>query len=386
MNGKYFCVNPFIGFEIKTDGYVSPCCKYQSQTINQDNYITNNTLNTIRNSGEFKILKEDILHNRPNAGCKFCYYDETNNIESKRQRDNFTFSNHISEIEQQSESTVRSVDLKLGNVCNLKCVICSETSSSKWYEEKLRWDGDKIEKIPDYNKKFKWHTNKEFWNELYESIGTIQEISIFGGEPFLIKEQFSFIDALIESGHSKHINLSYSTNGTILPMSKLKNIDENFNMLNIMISADGIKDTFEYNRFPAKWEDVEKNIHKFKTLKKANIGISYSVSLFSVFNLAESLNFYRSINQYVWLNMVHDHSSIKNLPNDLKKLAIEQLKSIPYNDRKILLDDSIDGIIEYINTPPSVDFSKTLVQIKNSDKYRNVSICDIIPGMLKYYE
>ena len=36
-----------------------------------------------------------------------------------------------------SEPTLKFIDFKLGNVCNLKCRICGSWSSSKWAQEEL---------------------------------------------------------------------------------------------------------------------------------------------------------------------------------------------------------------------------------------------------------
>ena len=40
----------------------------------------------------------------------------------------------------------------------------------------------------------------------------------------LIKQQFKFLEKLVERGLSKNITVSYATNGTIFPENAVKNI------------------------------------------------------------------------------------------------------------------------------------------------------------------
>lgn len=385
MDKSTFCINPFVGFEIRTNGLVAPCCKFNIDYTDSFNEfsITNNSLETIRNSDLFKTIKHNMLNGEAHPGCSFCYNEEKSGLYSKRLRDNDMFHDII---DKQQFDDVKMIDLKLGNVCNLKCMICGPGASSKWFEELKRWEGPKLVTEKNYNKKYRWFENDSFWEELKSHYHTIAEIGLYGGEPFLIKAQFEFLKELIKSGHSKNIVVSYSTNGTVFPEDDLRLVTENFKCVNIMLSLDGIENTFEYCRYPAKWDEVSKNLIKFRSLSNTMLTVSYSVSMFSVFNLPESLKYYSSLNQSVWINLVHDSNSVRELPDDIKQLAVNTLSSIDTTYLGVLTENNYDGILKYIQLPNRFDFSNILRNIKYSDRYRNNSLIDIIPELGVYYD
>jgi hypothetical protein len=108
--------------------------------------------------------------------------------------------------------------------------------------------------------------------------------------------------------------------------------------------------------------------------------------MYSVFNIPESLKYYSSLNQSVWINLVHDSGSVRELPDDVKQLAIEKLSSIDKSYLNVLTENNYDGILKYIQLPPKFDFSNILRNIKYSDRYRSNSLVDIIPELGKYYD
>ena len=102
--------------------------------------------------------------------------------------------------------------------------ICNEFSSSKWLDDKYKLFN--TTKLFDENQlaNFKWYNNENFWKELDELMEHVEFIEIFGGEPMLIKQQFQFLERLVERGLSKNITVSYATNGTIFQKNQIKTI------------------------------------------------------------------------------------------------------------------------------------------------------------------
>ena len=87
---------------------------------------------------------------------------------------------------------IKYLDLKLGNICNLKCRICGTHSSSKWIAEQQHYD--KEDKHEETHIRHSWpETNKEFWQQLEELLPTLEYIDFTGGEPFMIKDQFELL-------------------------------------------------------------------------------------------------------------------------------------------------------------------------------------------------
>ena len=69
----------------------------------------------------------------------------------------------------------------------------------------------------------------------------------------------------IQPGTAYYIEIHYNTNGTIYP-EEAEEIWSHFKHVEIAFSIDAIKDRFEYQRTEAKWDEVNLNLHRFKTL------------------------------------------------------------------------------------------------------------------------
>ena len=381
-----FCVLPFVHIEVDTDGKIRPCCVYDGHFTKEDGSLYNartDTLKDIRSSKWIKTMQQKMLDDKPDRGCRKCYSEEMNNNVSRRIRENKRFEAEIDNI-RNGVFNLKILDIKPGNTCNLKCRICNEFSSSKWLDDKYKLFN--TTKLFDENQlaNFKWYNNENFWKELDELMEHVEFIEIFGGEPMLIKQQFQFLERLVKRGLSKNITVSYATNGTIFPKNQIKTIWPNFKDIIIMLSADGVRDTFEYSRYPANWNDYEKHLdgyveHGYRPT------ISYGVSVYSIFNLLESIEYYYSKNIPVWLNIVYDkNTSIASLPKDIKEQITKDIEdNFKPEWKSILQEKTLEGIVNYMNNT-NIDSAETIQYIKDIDKIRNQNYCDLFPQMKKY--
>ena len=71
------------------------------------------------------------------------------------------------------------VELRLGNVCNVKCVTCNPASSSKWVPD-YKILSNKLNYITDYSclPKSTWHDKKEFWDDLFDKTQNVKTFYI----------------------------------------------------------------------------------------------------------------------------------------------------------------------------------------------------------------
>lgn len=380
MKNKSICPMPFINLDIESSGNIKPCCLFTENIINENNTpynIEKNSIDEVRNSVYLKNLQQQMLKGKKIEGCIECYNEEKISNYSKRLRE-------LDLHEEFFNKDLKLLDIKLGNICNLKCLICNPTSSSLFNHENKQLQ-------LSYNKKnFKWHQSFAFWNELKKYKYQIKQIDFMGGEPLLDKFHLSFLQFLIKENVSKNINLNFVTNGTIFPSKKTLEIYNEFNKITFTISADGIKNVYEYCRFPAKWNVFEKNLFKYIDYKQYIKVISYSVSMYSLFGIFDALDYYKNLEIKVWFNLVHSDqnlSNIKNLHSNLKEKFIKE-----YNNRinqewnSVYNDVSIDDIINFMNVD-SNDDKNFKIFLKNTgarDMYRNNNLFNIVPHYSKY--
>jgi MoaA/NifB/PqqE/SkfB family radical SAM enzyme len=381
-----FCVLPFVHFEVDTDGKIRPCCVYDGHYLKDDGSHFNartDSIHDIRNSTWIKNMQDKMLADKPDSGCRKCYSEEANGNVSRRMRENERYAMEIDNI-KRGEFNLKIIDIKPGNTCNLKCRICNEFSSSKWIDDKKKLFNTNKVFSDSQLANFKWYNNDKFWEELDTMMEHVEAIEIFGGEPMLIKQQFQFLERLIARGLSKNITVSYATNGTIFPEHAVKNIWPHFKHITIMLSADGVREGFEYSRYPAEWSVYEDTLQRY-----VNAGItptiSYGVSVYSIFNLIESLEYYYEKQIPVWLNIVYDaNTSIAALPKEVKNIITDRIENeflVEWNE--ILQEKTIDGVVNYMNNT-QMDFLNVRKDINQIDKIREQNFNDVFSGLEGY--
>ncbi len=387
---KSFCILPWISLESTAAGWIKPCCMYNNNMTDKNKQpfnLSNNTFDDAWNSDYYRNLRKEFLNGKKPSGCAKCWSEEASGKVSKRIRDNKKYQHHFTK-EIIQEPKLKYLDLKLGNICNLKCRICGTHSSSKWIAEQQHYD--KEDNTIEKHTRHGWpETNKKFWRELKELLPTLEYIDFTGGEPFLIKEQFELLQFCVEQGYAKNIGIHYNTNGTQLPNEALQSIWPHFKSVDIQFSIDGIGKQFEYQRHPAKWKNALHVINEFKNKqsKKFTVGICHTINVFNVLYIPEFLAWAKEFGISVYLNSLHYpmHYNIKCLPNDAKRSISNKLLEHKNKD--------IQTFIDYMNQDDYGyhDWMKFIDWTLRVDKFRNEHFEDVFPELAditeyKYYK
>jgi len=313
MKSKTFCILPWTHIATYTDGSALLCCV----SSNEPNLNLNRmTLNEVWNSEHFKSARRDMLAGKRFKNCSACYKEEEVGIYSHRQIENHIWKNKLGEefIENlinktNSDGSIDTdwitLDLRLGNTCNLQCVMCRPTDSSKWLKHATilkqelktdaRWDWNY--KIENYSTdKFEWYKDSEFLKDFYSSAGDLRHIIFGGGEPLYIKEHKEILKNLVKINAASNIELRYHTNGTIYD-DEVVNLWTNFKHVDVMISLDGVKEVNDYIRYPAKWNTIEENLQLYdNTPDNISIKILCTVQAMNIYYLPEFANWLLSQN------------------------------------------------------------------------------------------
>ena len=375
---KSFCILPFTHLATHPDGKVTPCCESKLWSSDgTDNLLLGvSDLQSIRTSKNFNELRDDMLNGRLNESCNFCYDREKAGLDSKRTRENIKYEIDYSNIDKYKSLPLESIELRLGNISNAKCVICHPFASSKWNEDIT----DEIRAIDEgYSKAIienTWFRDNDFYESLLEKSDQIKHIWFNGGEPLLIKEHLAFLNKLTELNITQNIELEYHTNGTLIT-SKIIKLWQKFKFVKITLSLDDILDRYHYARFPLTFDRVENAIE----LLKIN-DIYYDI--IPTINL---LNVYNTTNIYEYFNNKYDKEcrfnylrfpkfqSIVNLPEKIK-VEILQDSRLPenlYEELKYeLYSVEGDGLTKAVN------FYRTL------DRQRGVNLEEYLPEWKNY--
>ena len=250
-----FCILPFIQQFVNTDNRIAPCC-ISDYSCGGPVFKDSSTFN----SEYMKNIRREMLYSKQPKACAICYRDESKGKSSKRIEVNKQFEDWEYTVNGSGYmyTMPQYYDLRPGNVCNLKCVMCNPQNSSKWIEDNhLLEDGyDKVIKFSD-----------ETIDDVLSNADQVKRLQLAGGEPFYMKSVKRLLTGLVDSGHSKHINLQITTNLTIINESILQLL-EHFQKIVITISIDGIGEVGEYIRFPLNWNKFEENVDKLLEQKQ----------------------------------------------------------------------------------------------------------------------
>lgn len=398
-----FCLYPFTHFQLDPDGRARPCCKYKVGDASWQMDVPKLPevdIEELWNQAEFQNLRDRFLKNERPSGCKACWDEEAAGIPSMRltreqggkEHPHATFFHHIPRLYP------KSLDLKLSNLCNLKCRICTPFLSTQWIKEikdlEIRDMGDVSSFTRNSREKFSENPrNKEI---LKQWAPTVDFMEFYGGEPLMQQEHDDILKIMYEHGNPSNTGLYYNTNSTICKES-LFTIWKPFKQVIINFSIDDIGDRYEYQRFNAKWAESLANIKLYKDLSikhgvNMELRLYTTVGILNVFYLREFMAEVASLGIKITLNMVHypHHYSIVNLPGVVKDEIKKKLLSIT---DMTLLDPhapTINNIINFMyGNECNPELLKTFFEkTKIHDGYRSESFSETFPElneMLKGY-
>ena len=390
---KTYCVVPWTQLAINSSGLYRVCCNAipgKNLVRNKDGqalYVYKNPVNEVWESETYQEIRKQMLNSKRPDMCLRCFREEDSGVESARQKWNKRWSSsHV--YNSKPPMSIKYVDLRLGNLCNLKCRMCNPYASNKWVDE---WNqvAHKAELVPNFSlsekqvkelKSMDWPSLEKTWENLYPVLESIEELYLTGGEPFLSLEQVRLLKKMVDSGKSKKITLKYNTNLTLLP-EKLISLWKNFKVVKINASIDGVGALNDYIRYPAKWDVIHNNLKKLFELKNQGlpleVGVHITVQMYNILRLHESVAFFKdNFDCESYLNILnHPHClNIRTLPDFLKEKVASHLSSFSSNG-------SIKEVIKYLHQESWYDkyYEEFMDYTKTLDGLREESLEKIIP-------
>jgi MoaA/NifB/PqqE/SkfB family radical SAM enzyme len=136
-----FCVLPWVSLEASPIGTVRPCCLADDEIVNDNNEkfsLMTADFADIQNSQHMRTLREQFLAGEKPQTCRKCWNEERAGRTSKRMHTLDRMKHMgISNEWTADAKPLMFLDLKLGNICNLKCRICGSWSSSQFATEEI---------------------------------------------------------------------------------------------------------------------------------------------------------------------------------------------------------------------------------------------------------
>jgi len=386
---------PWISIETSPIGSARPCCLAREEIVDDKGIkydLNKDNLETIYHSHYMQTLRRQFRQGEKPNTCKLCWDEEAAGRTSKRMHSQIRLKELYTKIDWLNDNPDQLwfLDLKLGNICNLKCRICGSWSSSKWAAEELDYmpkEFDKKQHIAyQWLKQGAWPRNKDtsFWENLKRLLPNIKYIEFTGGEPWLIQEHFELLEYAVTQGFSKSIDIHYNTNATQMPGEFDATIWKEFGRVDIAFSIDNVGERFEYERYGAKWELANKIIdyvhYSQSAIPNITTQLCFTINIQNVYYLDELLA-WADTKPFgsVYFNMMHspDHMSIQRMTSQAQELVLNKLKTIFWSNKNYLKE--INNVINFIEQGIGSDGLEFLEKMKKTDNYRKQNFKDTHP-------
>ena len=376
-----FCVLPWISLEASPIGTVRPCCLADDEIVDNDGHkfeLATADFSSIQNSNHMREIRSDFLAGQRPETCRKCWNEEDSGRTSKRMH-TLDRLKHVLKEDEWSTNTkpLMFLDLKLGNICNLKCRICGSWSSSQFAAEEISFTPREEQKSSHAYKMLRagaWpKENNHFWQQIDNVLTNIKYIEFTGGEPFMIDQHFDMLQGIVDRGIAGQVEIHYNTNGTLFP-DRGPEIWKHFKTVEIAFSVDDIGPRFEYQRSNASWGTVKENINRFRIMRERMPNLQLqcctTVNVFNVRYLDEvALWIALQDFNFVYWNMMHDawYFSISRLPADAKRQIADHLANC---NAPAQFQQEFSRIIDFMNRGESSDGKETVKQIQKLDHRR----------------
>jgi sulfatase maturation enzyme AslB (radical SAM superfamily) len=336
---------PYIWKElfIENDGYVSPCLnstnKLFDTSITHQNQKVNVSQTQIHQHLDGLVeMRENMKKGIWPKQCINCQVKESKNLKSHRVKALETYAD-------TNTVELKHLILRVGNICNLKCVMCGPWASNQWYNDYVELNNStefkNNQQTYTLDKKLNGDyyiknspLNADRWENVLETIlnhsNELETISFHGGEPMVSKLHYKIIAELIKLKKSSGISLEYYTNFFQIPDQFFDTID-NFKQVTLNISLDGVGEINDAVRWPSKYTEIEQNIQRIKSKINVELKINHTISILNCEHIIDFIT--HNLDFGINLNFVSEplYSSVKLLDMQHVEQLKEMLKSKNYD-------------------------------------------------------
>ena len=283
-----FCKAPFTNTVIDNNGTLLPCCEFMAHECTPDDIVKIENFDYWWNN-KLNKLREIMINGHQHPACNYCISKEKfttsirQNINTWIETPSEVIIENYKKNKNNSEHP-KTIELRMGNLCNVKCIMCGPYASSSILGEYLK-NKKEYNKLGIFSneKTYFWWEKENVREKILYLISQAQAINFAGGEPLINPFMPTVLDYINED-----VPISFNTNMTVLKDELYKKLIK-FKKITTRISIDGIGKHNDYIRHGCNWEDILKNIEKLCLLKNNKIIITYILQHTSLYTLKNVL-------------------------------------------------------------------------------------------------
>lgn len=298
---KTFCAAPWVHFLTIPDGSVLPCCMAK-EAIRKECGDGVNVRKTdpavIWNGPEFRKIRQALLDGETIPHCVTCYHNEEIGRPSYREKFNLDYfgengtsrrTSFLERLPDPNDPLLASrpvfIDIRLGNICNLKCRMCGPALSSQIEKDEVAsaWVGGRAE-TPIGANVSDWPEAVGLLAQLKDFVVDALHIELVGGEPTLNQAHITMLQHLVDEGLAGNVQVLLITNMTS-SNDHIYELLSHFKNATVHFSVEAIGAVNDYIRFPARWASTS---GKLMHLKAKYSGLTFGISpTFQAYNILD---------------------------------------------------------------------------------------------------
>lgn len=373
-----FCSAPFVHMYVHSNEGERICCMSTEQTLFSD--TTELDLKSRWESEKYRNIREQFLNNEQPDICTKCFdLEKTGGISDRIRFNDLYLDTLIPNVKTGNQhDTPYDLDIRPGNLCNLRCRMCGPISSSQLQKEAqsnpklgvilgagIFEESDVLER-------------PENFEYLLSNIEHSRRIKFLGGEPTIMPEVDKILDMLIER-EIFDIPIHFTTNCTngnqrfIDKIKHFKNVSFNY-------SVDGVGSVVEYIRDPVKFNSINTNIQTYHSI--AWYGqISYALQAYNFFNLLDTVKWSKSLDIVTRPEILRmpEWASYRNIPLNIRRKRLELMLKMPELTTGKHKDTVLPVLEQMLDDDTVYDIHNFVMATKLYDKSRKQHIKNYIP-------
>lgn len=425
-NENTFCVIPFTSITTSPNNHWRQCCDSPPLIEHNGKYFSmfEYNIEDMWNHEFYKTLRMDLISGIKNPACNKCWKRESVGAFSYRKKSNninklvdSTTINQVYNNNGYLDTPPKYIVLKIGNLCNLKCIMCNQVSSDKIEKEIVIWKSkneqlpqwlnyidsfDAPDEIKDVRSLSLKSTPEKVIEQLEPALSQCHELELVGGEAFVNPFTNDLLAYCISKGIAKNISIQTISNLSLINKKQIE-LMKQFKSVELTASFDHVdSEHFYFIRYPASYADFRKNFNSLINDNIINLKISTTFSIFNIFDIEKIFDEFESIRQTMSKPLIINFNFVSD-PNyfDIRYLESEQkleltTKILDYviknKDYKIFQENPstlnyIKTIPNYLKETPS-DFDSVVQErsrvLELYDRTRNTNYKQLYPFIKEY--
>jgi organic radical activating enzyme len=245
------------------------------------------------------------------------------------------------------------LDLKLGNLCDLKCVMCwGENSSQLLTEYKLHKEKfDNLEPDntyrPNLSADFRWPLSNEFKLFINRFKNNLRTVKFTGGEPTVVPYVAEFLENIEHPEDLKTVEIITNANSY---NKRMFDVLTRFKIVNITISIDGIGNDNEMIRFNSNWKQINENIMRYKAMPNVLVKINHVLQAFSVKTLIPVVQWCESMQLPMAITILDQPRKLRLNTIPIEGITAFKAELVAIRSKIVLNQHVVDGVIKYLDT------------------------------------